>query len=246
MRLASFIAVASVPADGARPAHDLEQLHHVRRAEEVQAEHVVRPRGRAGNQVDVERRGVGREDRARLGDVVELGEHFTLDRHVLEHGLDDEIGGGRVASDVVVPTRPILRSTSSGLSFLPPDRIASTARSERLRIRVHERHRNARVGERDSRSRAPSCPRRSRRRCSIARVGVDSGTSATRDAARSAKNAWRKRLRLGRAHQFQELAALEAHARIERHRHRRRDGVDARERRRQSLRSRPRPGFART
>ena len=56
----------------ARAAHDLEQLHHVRGTEEVQPDDVRRPRRRVGDPVDVERRRVGREDRARLRDAVEL------------------------------------------------------------------------------------------------------------------------------------------------------------------------------
>ena len=54
-------------------AHDFQQPHHVRRREEVHAEHVVRPAGDRGDLVDVEIGGVGGEDRAGLGDLVELG-----------------------------------------------------------------------------------------------------------------------------------------------------------------------------
>ena len=46
--------------------------------------------------VDVEIGRVGREDRAGLGNLVELGEDFLLQRHVLEHRLDDEVGVGDV------------------------------------------------------------------------------------------------------------------------------------------------------
>ena len=44
-----------------------------------------------GDLVDVERRRVGREDRALLDDAVELAEHFLLHVHVLEHGFDHQI-----------------------------------------------------------------------------------------------------------------------------------------------------------
>ena len=81
---------------GLRAAHHLEQLHHVGRREEVQAEHVLRPRGRGRDLVDVEIGGVGGEDRARLGDLVELAENLLLDLHILEHGLDDQVAIGEV------------------------------------------------------------------------------------------------------------------------------------------------------
>ena len=72
-------------------AHRLEQLHHVGRAEEVQADHVLGALGHRGDLVDVERRGVGGEDRARLADRVELAEDVLLELHVLEHRLDHDV-----------------------------------------------------------------------------------------------------------------------------------------------------------
>ena len=73
-------------------AHHFQQLHHVGRAEEVHADHVLRTLGEGGDLVDVERRGVGGQDGAGLGDAVELLEHLFLDAQFLEHGLDDEVG----------------------------------------------------------------------------------------------------------------------------------------------------------
>ncbi len=77
-------------------AHDLQQAHDVGGREEVQADHVLRPLGDGCDLVHVERRGVGGDDGAGLGDLVELGEDLLLQRHVLEHGLDDEIGRAEV------------------------------------------------------------------------------------------------------------------------------------------------------
>ena len=77
MRLASCITVASTSARRCGAAHDLEQLHHVRRAEEVHADDVLRALRRRGDPVDVERRRVGREDRAGLRDAVERREHLS-------------------------------------------------------------------------------------------------------------------------------------------------------------------------
>ncbi len=48
--------------------------------------------GDGGDLVDVEGGGVGGDDGAGLGDLVELGEDLLLQRHVLEHRLDDEVG----------------------------------------------------------------------------------------------------------------------------------------------------------
>ncbi len=50
---------------GLLAAHDLEQLHDVRRREEVQSEHLVGALRRGGDLVDVERRGVRGEDARR-------------------------------------------------------------------------------------------------------------------------------------------------------------------------------------
>ena len=76
---------------GLLAAHRLQQAHHVGRAEEVEADHVLGPLGDAADLVDVERRGVGGEDRARLADRVELPEDVLLELHVLEHRLDHDV-----------------------------------------------------------------------------------------------------------------------------------------------------------
>ena len=49
------------------------------------------PRRRRGNRVDVDRRGVGRQDAAGPGHRVELAKHLLLQREVLEHRLDDQV-----------------------------------------------------------------------------------------------------------------------------------------------------------
>ena len=75
-----------------RAAHDLQQLHHVRRAEEMRTEHGARPLRHVRDSVDVEIGGIGGQNRRRLGDLVELREDLLLDIHFLEHRLDDEVG----------------------------------------------------------------------------------------------------------------------------------------------------------
>ncbi len=79
-------------------AHHLQQLHDVGGAEEMQPQHVLRTRGDRGDFVHVQRRGIRREDRARLADLVEFLEHLLLDRHVFENRFDDDVD----VPDVVV------------------------------------------------------------------------------------------------------------------------------------------------
>ena len=67
---------------------DLEGLHDVGGHEEVRAGHDLGPLGDVGDLVDIERGGVGEEQRAGLHDLVEPGEHLLLDGHALEHRLD--------------------------------------------------------------------------------------------------------------------------------------------------------------
>ena len=53
------------------------------------------PLGAPGDLVDVERGGVGGEDRAGLGDCIELAEDVLLDVHPLEYRFDDDVGVAR-------------------------------------------------------------------------------------------------------------------------------------------------------
>ena len=76
---------------GLAPPDNLEQLHHVRGAEEMMAEHLRRTAGRAGELVDVERGRIRREDAVGARHRRELGERRLLQVHVLEHRLDDDV-----------------------------------------------------------------------------------------------------------------------------------------------------------
>ena len=58
----------------------------------MKAYDVLRALGNRGDRVNVERRRIGGENSAWLGDLVELGENVPLQIHVFEHGFDDEIG----------------------------------------------------------------------------------------------------------------------------------------------------------
>ena len=72
-------------------ADDLEQLHHVRRAEVVVAEHLRRPAARACELIDVERRRIRREDAVGARHLAEFRERGLLQVHVLEHRFGDDV-----------------------------------------------------------------------------------------------------------------------------------------------------------
>src|SRR5215211_7619973 len=69
----------------------LDQPHHRRGPEEVEAADLVGPERGLAHLGDGQRRGVRREDRVPWRDLVELGEHRLLDFHPLGHRLDDEV-----------------------------------------------------------------------------------------------------------------------------------------------------------
>ena len=59
----------------------------------MKADHVLWPLRDRSNRVDVECRGIGAENCAWLGDLVKFGKDLLFQVHILEHRLDDEIGG---------------------------------------------------------------------------------------------------------------------------------------------------------
>jgi hypothetical protein len=70
---------------------DFHKPHHMGGREEMQADDVLRPRGRRRDLVDVEIGGVGGQNRTGLAHPVEGPEDLALDAHFLERGLDDQI-----------------------------------------------------------------------------------------------------------------------------------------------------------
>src|SRR5205823_168609 len=66
--------------------------HDVCRAEEMQAEHVRWPTRHRSKCIDIEIGRVGGKDRAAFEDGVELSKHRLFDCHILEYGLDHQIG----------------------------------------------------------------------------------------------------------------------------------------------------------
>ena len=95
----------------------LDQRHHRRRVEEVQADHV----GRAlGGHRALDHRQAGRgggQHHAGLADLVEAGEERLLDAQLLDHGLDDEVDVGQVV-EVGRPGDPAQRRVAVGLGEL--------------------------------------------------------------------------------------------------------------------------------
>src|SRR3546814_10523999 len=84
----------STRTDTLFPYTTLFRSHDVGGREEMHAQHVARPARRRRNPVDVEVAGVRREDRARLGDLVELAGNLLLDVHIFIDRLDDEVAVG--------------------------------------------------------------------------------------------------------------------------------------------------------
>ena len=78
-----------------RPDH-LDERHHLRRVEEVQAEEALGARGRGGLVDDRERRGVGGEVGLGLDDAVDLAPHLELQAEILGDRLDHEVAAGEV------------------------------------------------------------------------------------------------------------------------------------------------------
>ncbi len=77
-------------------ADDLQQLHDVGRAEEMQADHIFRAFGRGGNLVNVQGRRVGGQDCTRLTLLVQLAEDALFDIHPLEYGFDHQVHIGEI------------------------------------------------------------------------------------------------------------------------------------------------------
>ncbi len=78
-----------------RSADDFQQLHDVRRAEEVQAYHLLRALGDGGDGIDIQRRGVAGQDAGRLHDAVQLAEDLLLEFEVFVDRLDHQVHVGQ-------------------------------------------------------------------------------------------------------------------------------------------------------
>ena len=151
---------------GRHRLHDLEQRHHLRRVEEVQAEEAVGPRRRRGLIDHRERGGVGGEEGVLLDDRVDLAPHLELALEVLGHRLDHEVAVGELAvvGRLVDPAADVV-----GVRLLHPallDRAAellldlAEALASASRRRPRAGPRPSPPGRRSARSRGPSGRRR--------------------------------------------------------------------------------------
>ena len=70
---------------------NLHQLHGGHGAEEVHSQELLRTLRRCGQLGDAQRGGVGDKNRLGLDDGGHFGEGFLLQRHVLHHGLKDDV-----------------------------------------------------------------------------------------------------------------------------------------------------------
>src|SRR4030095_6282084 len=70
---------------------DFDQLHGLRRVEEVHADYAIRTSGRGSNFRNGECRRIGGQNRARLTDFVELAEQLELYFYLLERSFDDDV-----------------------------------------------------------------------------------------------------------------------------------------------------------
>ena len=138
---------------GRRAAHHFEQLHDIGRAEEVHADHVLRTFGEIGDLVHVERRGVGGQYCAGLGDLVEFLEHGLLDADFLEYRLDDQVG----ILEIVIGHRALQHAHALVQFFLGQLALLHAvfvvladrghALVQRFLLHFEHRHRNSRIQE---------------------------------------------------------------------------------------------------
>ena len=62
----------------------------------MHAHHRFRPRGGRSDFVHIQIAGVAGQDGAPLGDLVQTPKNILLDRHILEHGFDDQVAIGQI------------------------------------------------------------------------------------------------------------------------------------------------------
>jgi hypothetical protein len=81
--------------------HDLDELHHVHRVEEVHADDAAGCAHGRGDLRDGERRRVRREQRALRRCAIDRGEHLALELDALRDCLDDAVGIGARRGEIV-------------------------------------------------------------------------------------------------------------------------------------------------
>ncbi len=180
-----------------------------------------RPLGVVGDLVDVQARGVGGQHRARLGDLVELGEDAFLHFHGLEHRLDDDVGVLEVVvgqrrrdqRHALVDVLGLHAAALGGVLVVGADRLEPAI--QRLLLHLEKRHGNAGIGEVHGDAAAHGAGADDARRLDLAlrRVGRHV-EHLGRLALGEEVVALRRRLRRGQ--QLDEQLALALHAFVER------------------------------
>lgn len=102
---------------GLRTTDDFQQLHDVRRAEEMQAQHLSRASCRGGNGVDVQRRGIARQQRFGLQHAIEFAEDLLLELEVFVYRFDHQVD---VANRHIVRCRTDTGNPRIGLGLVDP------------------------------------------------------------------------------------------------------------------------------
>ncbi len=118
----------------------------------------LRPRRRRGDFVDVERRRVRGQHGPRLGDFVDLAEDFLLQLHVLEDGLDDDVGLVEVAvverrldhRQLLVDLRLRHLAPLDGDAVVAADRFQSAVEGRLIDLFQHDGNARVDVGHRDA------------------------------------------------------------------------------------------------
>ena len=168
--LPSCIAVSSTSGAVLSPRTTSSSFMTLAGEKKCMPTHVARARDAGRDLVDVEVGGVGGEDRAGLGDLVEPAEDLLLDVHILVDRLDDQVAVGErreIERRLEKPHRLfdlLRRQLALGGARLVILAHHAGAAVERFLAHLDDRHRNARRTGSSSRCRRPSCRRRSRRR----------------------------------------------------------------------------------
>ena len=119
----------------------------------MRADDLFRARGRGGDLVHVERRGIGRQDRLGLADRIEPREDLLLEVHLLEHRLDDDVGVldvgvvGGAADQEHARIHVLLGDAAARDAALVILADHGEALVQRLRVGLQHAHGNAGVGE---------------------------------------------------------------------------------------------------
>lgn len=134
-------------------AHNLQQFHDVRRAEEMQAQDLLRTASGSGDGVDVQCRGIAGQNRFRFEQAVEFAKDFLLQLEVFVDRFDNQIDivDRRIISRRRHPCNARIRLGLIDPSLTHVMGVSVSHADQRLlkhlRIVVDPLHRNAGVGQ---------------------------------------------------------------------------------------------------